>query len=71
MIKKVINNLDLEIKIGDKLKITSDRIGNKMLANVEKDDVIIVSGFSDDGKILYHHNTLALPVDCNIYKKLI
>jgi hypothetical protein len=70
MIKKVINNFDLEIKIGDKLKITSDRIGNKMLANVEKDDVIIVSGFSDDGKILYHHNTLALPVDCNIYKKL-
>jgi hypothetical protein len=70
MIKTVINNFDLEIKIGDKLKITSDRIGNKMLANVEKDDVIIVSGFSDDGKILYHHNTLALPVDCNIYKKL-
>ena len=70
MIKTVINNFDLEIKIGDKLKITSNRIGNKMLANVEKDDVIIVSGFSDDGKILYHHNTLALPVDCNIYKKL-
>jgi hypothetical protein len=70
MIKTVINNFDLEIKIGDKLKITSDRIGNKMLANVEKDDVIIVSGFSDDEKILYHHNTLALPVNCNIYKKL-
>ena len=68
--KKVINKFGLEIKIGDKLTITSDRIGNKVLANVEKDDVIIVSGFSDDGKILYHHNTLALPVDCNIYKKL-
>jgi hypothetical protein len=68
--KKVINKFGLEIKIGDKLTITSDRIGNKVLANVEKDDVIIVSGFSDDGKILYHHNTLGLPVDCDIYKKL-
>jgi len=70
MIKKVINKFGLEIKIGDKLTIISDRIGNKMLANVEKDDIVIVSGFSDNGKILYHHNTLALPVDCDIYKKL-
>jgi len=68
MIKKVINKFGLEIKIGDKLTITSDRIGDKMLANVEKCDVIVVSGFSDNGKILYHHNTLALPVDCDIYK---
>jgi hypothetical protein len=68
MIKKVINKFGLEIKIGDKLTITSDRIGDKMLANVEKGDVIVVSGFSDNGKILYHHNTLALPVDCDIYK---
>jgi hypothetical protein len=68
MIKKVINKFGLEIKIGDKLTITSDRIGDKMLANVEKGDVIVVSGFSDNGKILYHHNTLALRVDCDIYK---
>jgi predicted transcriptional regulator len=67
---KVTNKFGIEIKIGDKLTIISDRIGNKMLANVEKNDVIIVSGFSDNGKILYHHNTLGLPVDCNIYKKL-
>ena len=70
MIKKIINKFGLEINIGDKLIIISDRIGNKMLANVEKDDVIIVSGFSDDGKILYHHDVLALPVDSDVYRKL-
>jgi len=70
MITKVTNKFGLEIKIGDKLIIISDRIEGKVLANVEKGETIIVSGFSDNGKILYHHNTLALPVDCDIYRKL-
>ena len=70
MIKKVKNSFGLEIEIGDKLQIKSDRIGNKMLANVSKDEIIIVSGFSDDGKVLYHHNTLALPVNTDVYIKL-
>lgn len=59
-----------ELKIGDRILITSDRLGNKLLGNVEKGEIVVVTGFSDDGKILYHHNSLALPVDSDIYIKL-
>ena len=71
MVESVVNNFGLQIKIGDKLLITSDRIGNKMLANVDKGEIIIVSSFSDDSKIIYHHNTLALPVNADIYTKIV
>lgn len=67
---KVINKFGIELKIGDKLLIQSEKIGTKLLANVEKGEIITITGFSNDGKILYHHNTLALPVDCDIYRKL-
>ena len=59
-----------KLKIGDKLLITSDRLGNKLLGNVNKGEIIIITGFSEDGKILYHHNSLALPVNSDIYIKL-
>ena len=68
--KKVTNKFGIELKIGDKLQIVSDKLGNKMLANVDKDEVISITGFSEDGKILYHNNSLALPVNSNVYKKL-
>jgi predicted transcriptional regulator len=68
--KKVINKFGVELKIGDKLLIVSDKLGNKMLANVDKDEVVIIAGFSEDGKILYHNNTLALPVNSDVYRKL-
>ena len=67
---KVINKFGIELKIGDKLLIQSDKIGTKVLANVEKGEVITITGFSNDGKILYHHNTLALPVNSDVYLKL-
>jgi hypothetical protein len=59
-----------DLKIGDRILITSDKIGNKLLANVDKGEVVIITGFSEDGKILYHHNSLALPVDSDIYLKI-
>ena len=58
------------LKIGDRLLIVSDRIGNKLLANVELGEVITITGFSENNKILYHHNSLALPNNSSIYKKL-
>ena len=58
------------LKIGDKIKIVKDKLGNKMLANVEKDEILIITGFSNNGKIMYHHNSLALPVNSDIYIKL-
>ena len=68
--KKVINKFGIQLEVGDKLLIIEDRINDKVLANVDINEIITISGFSDDGKIMYHHNSLALPVNCNIYKKL-
>ena len=67
---KVITKSNIELSIGDNLLIVSDKLGNKMLANVDKDEVITISGFSDDGKILYHNGVLALPVDSDVFVKL-
>jgi hypothetical protein len=39
-----------------------------MLANVEKGEIVIITGLSEDGKIMYHNNSLALPVNSDIYK---
>ena len=60
----------MELKIGDKLLIVTNRIGNKLLANVEMGEVITITGFSEDHKILYHNNSLALPNNSSIYKKI-
>jgi hypothetical protein len=68
--EKVTNKFNVDLVIGDKLLIISDKLGNKMLANVDKDEIITITGFSDDGKILYHNNSLALPVDSDIFVKL-
>jgi hypothetical protein len=67
---KVINKFGVELNIGNKLLIQSEKIGTKVLANVDKGEIITITGFSEDGKILYHHNTLALPVNSDIYVKL-
>jgi len=68
--KKIINKFGVKLEIGDRLLIITDRIDDKMLANVSINEIITITGFSDNGKIIYHNNSLALPVDCNIYKKL-
>ena len=62
--------MNQDLKVGDKILIVSDKIGNKTLANVEKGEVVIITGFSEDGKIIYHNNSLALPVNSDIYVKL-
>jgi len=67
---KVTNHKGIELEVGDKIKIISERLGNKVLANVELDEVLTITGFSEDGKILYHNRTLALPVNCDVYLKL-
>jgi hypothetical protein len=67
---KVITKSNIELSIGDKLLIVSDKLGNKMLANVDKGEVITISSFSDNGKILYHNGVLALPVDSDVFVKL-
>ena len=58
------------LKVGDTLLIISDRIGNKLLANVELGEIVTITGFSENHKIIYHHNSLALPNNTSIYKKI-
>ena len=67
---KVINHRNIELKIGDKIKIITDRIEKRLLANVALGEIVTISGFSDDGKIIYHNNTLALPTNSDIYEKI-
>jgi hypothetical protein len=67
---KVINHKGIELCVGDKIKIISDKINNRTLVTVELNEIITISAFSDNGKILYHHNSLALPVNSDVYLKL-
>jgi hypothetical protein len=67
---RVVNHQNIELKIGDRIKIISDRLEKKLLANVTLGEIVIISGFSDDGKIIYHNNTLALPTNSDIYEKI-
>lgn len=62
--------MNSDLNIGDKLLIVSDRLGNKLLANVELGEVITITGFSEDRKIIYHHNSLALANNNTVYKKI-
>jgi hypothetical protein len=59
-----------KLKVGDKVLITSDKLGTKSLGTVEKGEIVVITGFSEDGKIMYHHGSLALPVNSNIYIKI-
>ena len=67
---KIINHQGVELNVGDKIKIISEKLNNKVLANVDLNEEVIITGFSDDGKIMYHHNTLALPTNSDIYIKI-
>lgn len=70
MPQKVRNKYGIEIQVGDRLQIKHDRLAGKLLANVEKGEIIVVTSFSEDGKILYHHNSLALAVDSDFFVNL-
>jgi hypothetical protein len=68
---KVVNHKGVELQVGDRIKIISDHLGKKALANVELGEELIITGISEDGKIIYHHNTLALPTNSDVYTKLL
>lgn len=68
---KVINHKGIELKVGDKIQIISDNLGDRSLGTVDRSDILTITSFSEDGKILYHHNSLALPVNSNIYIKYV
>lgn len=59
-----------DLKVGDRLLIINDRLNGKLLSNVHLGEVIIITGFSENYKFLYHHGSLALPLSNEIYLKL-
>jgi len=65
----VINKDGIELRVGDEIVIVSDKLGDRSLNTVTVGEVLTITGFSNDGKILYHNNSLALPVNSKIYKK--
>lgn len=67
---KVINHQGVELKVGDRIEIISEKLQTKTLANVSEGEIITITSFSEDGKIIYHHNTLALPTFSDIYTKI-
>jgi hypothetical protein len=66
----VTNHKGIELRVGDKIIIISDKLGDRSLSTVTLGEVLTITGFSDNGKILYHHNSLALPINSNLYKKI-
>ena len=62
--------MNQHIQVGDRIEIIKDRVGNKLLANVELGEILTITGISDDKKILYHNGSLALPAMSDIYRKL-
>lgn len=70
MILEVTNHKGIKLRVGDVIKIISERLGNKVLANVELNETVKITGFSDDSRIIYHNNSLALPVNSDIYIKI-
>lgn len=61
-----MNNL----KVGDRLLIINNKIGDRTLGTIHVGEVIIITGFGENKKFLYHHNSLALPIVDGIYLKL-
>ena len=59
-----------DLKVGDKLLIINDRLNSKLLSNVYLGEEITITGFGENKKFLYHHNSLALPIVDSIYIKL-
>lgn len=68
--EEIKNHRNITIKVGDKIKIISEKIENKLLSNVSLGEIVTITGISEDGKILYHHKTLALPTFSDIYEKI-
>lgn len=59
-----------DLKVGDRLLIINNKIGDRTLGTVQVGEVITITGFGENKKFLYHHGSLALPIVDGIYIKL-
>jgi len=59
-----------DLKIGDRLLITNNKLGDRTFGTIEVGEVIVITGFSEKKNFLYHHGSLALQIIDGIYIKL-
>jgi hypothetical protein len=64
------SDIDYSLKIGNRVVIVEDTIDGKKLANVRLNEIVTITSISKDYKILYHSNSLALPNNKKIFKKI-
>lgn len=64
------SDIDYSLKIGNRIVIVEDTINGKKLANVKLNEIVTITSISKDYKILYHNNSLALPNNKKIFKKI-
>jgi phage-related protein len=67
---EVKNNKDITLKIGDKLLIVNNQLSNKTLGLLSIGDIITITSFSENKKILYYFNSLGLSVNSNVYVRI-
>jgi hypothetical protein len=59
-----------ELKIGDRLLIVNNKLGDRTFGTIRVGEVIVVTGFPENKKFFYHHDSLALQIIDGIYIKL-
>ena len=59
-----------DLKIGDKLLIINNKLGDRTFGTINVGEVITITGFGENKKFLYHHGSLALQIIDGIYIKL-
>jgi hypothetical protein len=59
-----------DLKIGDRLLITNNKLGERTFGTIRVGEIITITGFPENKKFLYHHGSLALQIVDGIYIKL-
>lgn len=59
-----------DLKIGDRLLIINNKLGDRTFGTINVGEVIVITGFGENKKFLYHHGSLALQIIDGIYIKL-
>jgi len=62
--------MNQDLKIGDRLLIINNKLGDRTFGTINVGEIIIITGFPENKKFLYHHGSLALQIIDGIYIKL-
>jgi hypothetical protein len=59
-----------DLKIGDRLLIVNNKLGDRTFSTINVGEIIVITGFGENKKFLYHHGSLGLQIIDGIYIKL-